>query len=83
MALEINSQIERLDLNDSLARTARDRNIQLVISTDAHAVAALGGQRWGVQVARRAWLRPDDVLNALPLDQLRPRLRRHSHQRLQ
>ena len=83
VALEINCKVDRLDLNDALARTARDRHIQLVISTDAHAVAALGGQRWGVQMARRAWLRPDDVLNTLPLDQMRARLRRHSRPRPQ
>jgi len=77
VALEINCKVDRLDLNDSLARAARDRGIPLVISTDAHAAAALGGQRWGVQVARRAWLRREDVLNAQPLDEMRARLRRH------
>ena len=77
MAAFVERQIDRLDLNDSLARAARDRGIRLVISTDAHAVAALGGQRWGVHVARRAWLRPDDVLNARPLEELRPLLRRN------
>ena len=34
-----------------------------MISTDAHSVAALGNLRWGVQMARRAWVSPDDVLN--------------------
>ena len=77
VALEINCKVDRLDLNDALARAAHDRGIRLVISTDAHAVAALGGQRWGVQVARRAWLRPADVLNTLPLEELRPLLRRN------
>jgi DNA polymerase (family 10) len=77
VALEINCKVDRLDLNDSLAKSARDRGIPLVISTDAHAVTALAGQRWGVQVARRAWLRPDDVLNTRPLEELRPLLRRN------
>jgi DNA polymerase (family X) len=77
VALEINCKVDRLDLNDSLARVARDRGIKLVVSTDAHSVAGLSGQRWGVQVARRAWVRPDDVLNSLPLDALRHALRRN------
>jgi len=81
VALEINCKVDRLDLNDVLARTAHDRGAALVISTDAHAVAGLGGQRWGVQVARRAWLRPDDILNAQPLDEMRARLRRHASRR--
>lgn len=81
VALEINCNVARLDLNDSLARTARDRGIPLVVSTDAHSTGELTGQRWGVQVARRAWLRPEDVLNARPLDDLRQRLRRNGARR--
>jgi DNA polymerase (family X) len=77
VALEINCKVDRLDLNDSLARLARDRGIRLVVSTDAHSVAGLGNQRWGVQVARRAWVRPEDVLNARPLDEMRLLLRRN------
>jgi DNA polymerase (family X) len=77
VALEINCQVDRLDLNDAHARLARERGIPLVISTDAHSVAALANQRWGVQVARRAWATPHDVLNALPLGELRSRLRRN------
>ena len=77
VALEINCNVERLDLNDALARTARDRGIPLVISTDAHSTAALGRQGWGVQVARRAWVRRADVLNARPLEDLRRALRRN------
>jgi DNA polymerase (family 10) len=39
-------------------------------------VAALGNQRWGVHMARRAWATPDDVLNTRSLDDLRGQLRR-------
>ncbi len=77
VAMEINCQVDRLDLNDAHARLARDRGVRVVISTDAHSVAALGNLRWGVQMARRAWLGPDDVLNTRDLDALRPLLRRH------
>jgi DNA polymerase (family 10) len=77
VALEINSQIDRLDLGDTHARLARDRGVPLVISSDAHSAPALAVVRWGVIVARRAWLTAADVLNTLPLDALRVRLRRH------
>jgi DNA polymerase (family 10) len=77
VAMEINCQTARLDLSDAHARLARDRGVRLVISTDAHSTSALGSQRWGVQVARRAWVTPADVLNTCTLDQLRPMLRRH------
>ncbi|HJZ78255.1 MAG TPA: DNA polymerase/3'-5' exonuclease PolX [Vicinamibacterales bacterium] len=77
VALEINCQVDRLDLNDVHARLARDRGVPLVISTDAHARTAFGRLRWGVLVARRAWLQPENVLNTRPFDRFRASLRRH------
>ena len=77
VALEINSQIDRLDLDDVHARMARERGVKLLIDSDAHSPAALGNIRWGVAVARRAWLEPPDVLNTLPLDAFRASLRRN------
>ena len=76
VALEINCQVDRLDLNDAHARLARERGARLVISTDAHSVTALGNLRWGVQMARRAWATPADVLNTRSLQDLRLLLRR-------
>jgi DNA polymerase (family 10) len=76
VALEINSQIDRLDLNEHHARLARDRGVKLMIDSDAHSPAALGVTRWGITTARRAWLTPGDVLNTLPVDDLRQALRR-------
>jgi DNA polymerase (family X) len=77
VALEVNSQVARLDLNDSNARLARERGARLVISTDAHSATALTNQRYGVQIARRAWSGPADVLNTRSLDDLRASLRRN------
>ena len=77
VALEINCQVDRLDLNDAHARMARERGVRLVISTDAHSVTALGNLRWGIQMARRAWARPEDVLNTRPLEQFTASLRRN------
>jgi DNA polymerase (family 10) len=78
VAMEINGQIDRLDLDEAHARQARDAGVRLVVSTDAHSVAALGGLRWAVTVARRAWITPTDVLNTRPVDDLRASLRRRS-----
>jgi DNA polymerase (family X) len=77
VAFEINSQIYRLDLSDVNARLAKQRGVKLVISSDAHSHRGLDVVRWGVQVARRAWLEPDDVLNTKPLPEFRRALRRH------
>ena len=76
VAIEINAQVDRLDLNDVNAKLARDRGVPLVISTDAHSRSALGAMRWGVLVGRRAWLTPSDVLNTRSFADLCASLRR-------
>ncbi|HEY6508375.1 MAG TPA: hypothetical protein VIY56_10205, partial [Vicinamibacterales bacterium] len=78
VALEINSQVDRLDLNDAHVRLAREHGARFVISSDAHAIGALGNVRWGTHVARRGWLTAADVLNTYTADLLRAALRRHS-----
>jgi DNA polymerase (family X) len=77
VALEINSQVYRLDLSDINARAARERGVKLVISSDAHSRAALATTRWGVLMARRAWATRHDVLNTLAFDDFRRALRRN------
>ena len=77
VAVEINSQPHRLDLHDVHAKLAHERGARIVISSDAHSRLALGYLRWGVLVARRAWLQPADVLNTQPFDTFRASLRRH------
>jgi DNA polymerase (family X) len=77
VVLEINCQPDRLDLGDTHARLAVEHGVPLVISTDAHATGALQRLQWGVLMARRAWAQPTDILNTLPVDQMRARLRRH------
>ncbi len=77
MAMEINSQAHRLDMNDVHARLAHSRGVRIVISSDAHSRHALAYLRWGVLTARRAWLQPADVLNTQSFDEFRASLRRH------
>jgi DNA polymerase (family 10) len=76
VALEINSHGDRLDLSDSHARLARDRGVRLVVSSDAHSTTELAQTRWGVLVARRAWLTKDDVLNTRSVKSFRKALKR-------
>jgi DNA polymerase (family X) len=75
VALEINAQVDRLDLDDLHARRAREAGARIVISSDAHSTGGLGALRWGVTIARRAWLTPEDVLNTRPVDEFRKALR--------
>ena len=76
VALEINSQPARMDLEGSWARRARQAGAKFVINTDSHATDQLTLQRLGIGSARRGWLEAGDVLNALPPEELERALRR-------
>lgn len=78
VAMEINSYPDRLDLRDVHARRAKELGVKVVINTDAHDCDHLRLITYGVATARRGWLEPDDVLNTLPLKELRTRLRRNN-----
>jgi DNA polymerase (family 10) len=66
--LEINSNPERLDLSDLLAAAAAEHGVSLVINTDAHATSQFGLMRYGVQVAQRAGLTKENILNTRTLE---------------
>ncbi len=65
-----------LDLFDFQCRQAKDAGVLVAISSDAHCGADLHWLTLGVDQARRGWLEAGDVLNTLPLRQLRKRLAR-------
>jgi DNA polymerase (family 10) len=70
-ALEINAQPQRMDLDDERARKAKEKGIWLVIDTDMHRLRHLDHRPNGVAVARRAWCRKTDILNAQPAETVR------------
>lgn len=70
VALELDSQPERLDLDDRAARAAKEAGVLVAISSDAHSAEQLGLLELGVAQARRAWLERADVLNTRTLAQL-------------
>jgi DNA polymerase (family 10) len=67
-ALEIDGQPNRLDLPSGLARRARSFGVTFSLDSDAHAVDQLANVEFAVGQARRAWITPQDVLNARPLE---------------
>ena len=74
-AIEISGDPYRLDLPPDWIPAARRRGIPFVISTDAHAVSDLDNVKYGVAMARRGGVRRAEVLNALPVDAFRDRVR--------
>jgi DNA polymerase (family 10) len=69
-ALEINAFPDRLDLDDQLARRAREHGVKFAISTDAHAIPHLEHLRFGVAIAQRGWVEAKQVINTWPLARL-------------
>jgi DNA polymerase (family X) len=74
-AIEINGDPHRLDLDPINARAAAARGIPFVLSTDAHSTGNLVFLRWSVAMARRARIRKQQVLNALPPDEFAAKVR--------
>jgi len=70
VALEINANPHRLDLDSAHARRAVDLGVKLTISTDAHDPAHFDLMQYGVWTARRGWVTAESVVNTWPLDDL-------------
>ncbi len=69
-ALEIDAYPDRADLPSDLVRLARHHGVKFSIDSDSHAIPHLDNQKFGVGIAQRGWLTPDDVINTWPLDRL-------------
>ena len=63
VAIELNGDPHRLDLDWRFLRYATDRGVRIPITTDAHAPAGLANLRYGVGVARKGWLTAEQCLN--------------------
>ncbi|HEX7172353.1 MAG TPA: DNA polymerase/3'-5' exonuclease PolX [Candidatus Limnocylindria bacterium] len=68
-ALEINGS-PRLDLDDALARAAGRAGARLTLASDAHRTEELAQQAYAVDLARRAWLRSEQLLATRSADEL-------------
>ena len=67
VAIEVNGDPYRLDMEPRLIKLARKRGIKFVISTDAHSTQDLQNLQYGVHLARRGGLTRSEVLNSYPL----------------
>jgi len=69
--IELNAAGKRLDLDWRHWRKARDKGVKCVINPDAHRVAGFGCLTLGVTIARKGWLRKEDVVNTQPVAKMR------------
>ncbi len=63
VAVELNANPWRLDLDDRALFRARELGVEVVVNTDAHQVAQLDFMGPGLEQARRGWLEPRHVVN--------------------
>ncbi len=74
--IELNCSNWRMDLDWRWWHRARDKGVKCVINPDAHRIAQFAMLRHGVTMARKGWLRREDVMNTMPLDAIRKELAR-------
>ena len=72
--IELNASPSRFDLDWRLWQYATSKGVKCVINCDAHRAEHAGYLRLGTGVARKGWLTKQDVINVLPLSELRRQL---------
>ena len=77
VAVEINCNPNRLDLDWRWHRRALALGCRLSVNPDAHSIRELDLVRWGIAAARKGGVPAKSVLNAMPLS----RLQAHLHKR--
>lgn len=69
VAIEINANCHRLDLDWRHVRRAKERGLKLCIGPDAHSTGGLEDMIYGVGIARKGWLEVEDLLNCMTVDE--------------
>ncbi len=65
VSIEINAHPARLDMDWRHIKKARDSGVKIAVNTDAHRTSGLDCLPYGIGIARKGWLRREDVLNTL------------------
>ena len=68
--IELNSNPRRLDMDWRYWKKARDKGVLTSINPDAHRAEQLQFLALGTRIARKGWLRREDVLNTKSLDEI-------------
>ena len=69
VALELNANPYRLDVNWTWLERAMEKNVMISINPDAHNLNSIQDVRWGVYMARKGGLSKELCLTALEVDQ--------------
>ena len=63
VAVELNADPHRLDLDWRYCRQAKELGVTIEIGPDAHSTAGLDNVHFGIGIARKAWLEAGEILN--------------------
>lgn len=75
VALEINADPHRLDLDWRHCQLAKSQGCAFEIGPDAHSTRGLANMEFGVGIARKGWLEASDVINTVSAAEITTRLR--------
>jgi len=70
VAVELNADPHRLDLDWRYCRQAKELGVTIEIGPDAHSEASLDNVHFGIGLARKAWLEAGEILNARSADDI-------------
>lgn len=70
VAIEINANPHRLDMDWRHIKRARDKGAMFSIGPDAHSVEGIDDVQYGVGIARKGWLGPEHLVNCMTVERL-------------
>ena len=73
--IELNCSSWRMDMDWRWWHRARDKGVKCAINPDAHRISQFAMLRHGVTIARKGWLRREDVVNTMQLAEIREALK--------
>jgi len=76
VAIELNAHPYRLDIDWRLCKYAKEKGVKIAINPDAHDEGGLKDTHFGVGIARKGWLEPEDILNTMDLEEMKNFLER-------
>ncbi|MDX1386037.1 MAG: PHP domain-containing protein, partial [bacterium] len=79
VVLEINANPHRFDLDWRYLAQAKEVGVKFSINPDAHNTEGLKDTFYGVGIARKGGLRPEDVVNTMKLAEIRNFLKESKH----
>lgn len=68
VAIEINANCHRLDLDWRYIKRAKEKGLKLCIGPDSHSVETLDDVVYGLGIARKGWLEPHNLLNCMTVE---------------